>query len=670
MSILEISKYNNSCAVLGSLKEGERLHTCWGRVSKYGATDRFLKGAESPIMQVVHRIVMLVIKLIQTIERFIFRQSTSLNLKKVQNLSKKILKTLDKDLPKTASKESYAALEQLGYVQASLKKAVTHGLKKLKITAHLKESKVQEAIDKISDEVLPKLGEKIAEIEAQLLKEDSSTVHQLIKQVCGDEQVDTDVVFSKAVAEKKLGDKYGKKAVARAFQFYRLENKLSLTGTDFVALMTGTVANLTAEDFPNFGSMSTGDLCKALEEIRDIQYNKIEPSKEMPYRKQLQHDQTVLNYIKEVDDYRATSTDISSRTLKHFSHSEYLSRQISYALFDQSNVRFTEGLLFPIYDKNDDLCLVQAHQLVSHEGIHGALIKPAKPKASRNKYQIVFRGTYCKESLMRDFSPNERLFTSFFDGPGRRSFEIYRNQIVHRMKPHLKNADKPILEFMGHSLGAVDAMRMMEYYMHLEALKEKSPIHAFNLFAYNTPSLEPDITRRFIESAHVLGSPIRLRYFNVHHDPIQQVGSHRLGYYRSDQEKPENVKISIFKFNRNFEERIRALTKNFFSRSKFILSKALEAHTFYCLKRHDTENPEELNTTFIQDIFTNHDKDAGIQYGRDLNEISSKNTEDEMGDELVTPFCLVGRKINRFVKRVENVFTFRRSTSNDNFVYC
>lgn len=663
MSIIELSKYSQSCAVLGSLKQNERLHTSWGRVSKYKAPDRFLKNAESLIAKVVHKIVTLIVKLIQAIERLICGQSTTSNIKKVENLTDKILNTLDEDLPESTSKESYIALRQLGYVQSSLKRAVDCGLEAFKITnGDKKEEKIQAVINKIIEKVLPNLREKIAELERRSFDTDCKVVERLIDQVCGADSVETDVIFSTAAVKEKLGEKYGDKAVVRALEFYHLENERSLTGTDLAALMTGIVANLTADDIPDFKSLNIESLCATLETMRDIQYTSVQPVKKMPYCRQLQHDQMVLSYIKEVDDYRATTSNkLPARSLKHFSHSEYLSRQISYALFNHSKVRFAEGLLFPIYDKKDRLCLVQAHELVSHEGLHGALIKPAKPMGKRDKYQIVFRGTYCTKSLMRDFSPSERQFTSFFDGPGRRSFEKFRDQIIDRIYGHIDGVNQPKLVFDGHSLGAADAMRTMELLMHCEAEKGMKSIYAFNLFAYNTPSLEPDITYRFIESAHALGVPIRLRYFDVHHDPVQQVGSHRLGYYRINQNRPTNVKISIFKFNRNFEERVRALARNFFRRSKFVLSKALEAHTFYCLKGKDTKNPEELNTTFIQDIFTNNVKDVGIKYGIECTEISALSTEDQIEDELVTPFCFVGRKINRFAQRVEKVFTFGRS---------
>jgi len=100
------------------------------------------------------------------------------------------------------------------------------------------------------------------------------------------------------------------------------------------------------------------------------------------------------------------------------------------------------------------------------------------------------------------------------------------------------------------------------------------------------------------------------------------------------------------------------LAKNAFERSRYFFEKSLEAHTFYSLKLHEHQDPSKYNTTFIQSIYTDDKKDAGLVYGKDMNKVSKKITPKEMDDHLVTNAARVGRKVKRSTYRVINAVSF------------
>jgi hypothetical protein len=681
VSIVEINHFRPSFAALGSLEPNERLLTTGGRsVSKLQAPDRFLKGANHPLLKLIHRIITVVFKLIQAIKRYFLDQKTDLNIARVEVLTEDLLDVLGGTIPDSGTPGYYGALRDLGNVASSLKKTVDRGLENYKQTClhgevGLSESdsirkgaqadRVDLVISRLSGEVLPLLGQKIEELETRVYQKNRETAERIFGQVAKKKPMECGFLESTTLSSKAfldiLKEHYGAPAVKRALKFYGLSNEKVLSGVDAASLIIGMTANLTLEDlktvFSDCDQLPESELCSRLIEMRQsIAYRLVKPLPSQKYHKQLEHDQMIIRDLNEVGHFSAQTTgNLKVDGLKHYSYSEYLARYITYALFNCNSVKFAEGILIPMYNEENELQLVEAHQLISKNGLHGAIIKPVLPDSPERPFYVTFRGTYCMDSILRDISPSERMQSRLFDGPGRCSYTQNQDSINEAIRKHLQGTSCRTIEFMGHSLGATDAMRAMEYFMQSQIGSQSIPIEEYRLSAFNTPALEPDVADRFFHSVNELKTKTVLRYFDVHHDPIQHLGTMRLGYWRTHATCPENLKISIFKFNRRVDERLAALARNFFKRTRFKWKKALEAHTFACLSSYDSSKADQLNSTFIQDIYSNNPVDQTITYGQELEKSSMLASEEEIGDHMLTLFGRIGRRLKRQVIKVKRL---------------
>ncbi len=677
MTIGSIHACSKDFQVLGSLEENERLLTNGRKFSKLKAPDRFLKDADHPILKLLHKIITFVLKIFQMLRRELGEESAEINLHDVEELTREISEALGEELPNKSDDNFYKVLRDLGHLSHSIDRCVGKSLNAYKqtllsrnpcldtvctIDEALRADRVGTIATTLTDEVIPQLEQAIDLLENQVYEEDFQRSEIFLDRLYSRAPVHLNFRISAKAYLEVLERKFGESAVDRAVEYYGLEHELTLTGTDAAALTIGVVANLTEEDLryqmPDFDTASEEGLCRKLIEVRaKVDYGCVRPGKSMRYKRQLQHDQMLLQYVNEIEDWRSQTDQISVKGLKHYSYSEYLARHVTYALFNKHKTRFPEGILIPMYDEHNGLRLMTAHQLISVKGLYGAIFKPLRPSDDYNKLHVVFRGTFCKYSILRDISPTERMHNRLFDGPGRYSYTKHEEEIYGKIRDHVLSMPNATVEFDGHSLGASDAMRAMEYFMHQQTLEtDRLPIAKYILNAFNTPGIEPDVTRRFMSSLRSLEVETDLRYFDVHHDFIQELGSTRLGYWRSDEECPEFLRISFFKFNRRIEERIIALARNFFKRWKFNLQKALEAHTFYCLRLHDTDQADRLNSTFIQDVYTNHPEDVGVVYGKGMDRVSALSTNEQISSELLTASCRFGRKIKRTGQKVARVF--------------
>lgn len=677
MTVASISTIRCNFEIVGSLREGERLQTNGRAFSKLKAPDRFLKKYEHPFLKLLHKIVTLALKIIQAFERFILEEKSDFNLFRVEEMTQELSNVLEAELPMERGAILYAVLQELGHVQKSLDQSIASSLENYKFTLlnrsaslnprrnlddSLRADRVADLVTKISVEVLPKLGQVIDQLELQVYEDDKIRSSDFLDRLFEKDPLELDFVVSRKASISVLKDKFGGAAVERALNYYGLEHERTLTGEDLAALVTGLLANITEEDLrhflPDMDSVAEEDIGRELIALRaSMVCPALLFDKSKPYYRQLEHDQMLLQYVNEIDDWTAETEETKVKGLKRYSYAEFLSRHLAYALFNKKGTQFPDGLLIPIYDDENTLRVFSAYELVSVKGLHGCLFKPFKSMEGENKVHVVFRGTYCKYSILRDISPTERLHSRLFDGPGRNSFTKHQEYLYNKILEHASSTEEPVIEFCGHSLGASDAMRAMEYFMYRQAEgPEQLPIKKFVLHAFNTPGVEPDVNRRFMRSLRTLGVETDLRYFDVHHDIIQQLGSTRLGYFRRNETCPEHLKLSIFKFNRKIEERLAALARNFFKRFRFNLEKALEAHTFYCLRLHDTYSTDNLNSTFIQDILTNNPKDMGVNYGQELKKVSETISAEELSDSLLTASCLVGRKLKRTGQKISAVF--------------
>ncbi|ADI37980.1 hypothetical protein [Waddlia chondrophila] len=675
--------------VVGSLRENERLLTNGRKFSKLQAPDRFFKNSQNPLLKLLHKIVTLALKILQALERAIRGEQSEINLHNVEELTHELSTVLENDLLLEREGELYTVLKDLGHLSHSLHQSVSGSLENYKTTLLSRSAcvdassmddeawqmeKFKKITDQVANEILPKLGRVIEGLESKVAEEDRKQSEKFFSQLFSKDPLDLDIRVSAKSYTEILKSKFGVSAVERALRDYELEYELALSGSDMAALAIGVVAHFKEEDLkeyiPLFDQESEEALCWQLIDLRSSMNPHVFSMRvSKPYRCQLEHDQKFLQYVNDIEDWVAVDEHVKSKGLKHYSYAEYLSRHIIYALFSESHACFPDGLLVPMYDEANALRLMTVHQLVSVKGLHGALFKSFRPVSEQNKMHVVFRGTYCRYSILRDISPTETMQNRLFDGPGRYSFTKHQENIYDKILEHASSVPHPVFEFGGHSLGASDAMRAMEYFMYRQAESvERFPLTKFVLNAFNTPGIEPDVSRRFMQSLKILNVETDLRYFDVHHDIVQELGAVRLGYWRSDETRPDFLKISIFKFNRRVEERLVALARNFFKKMSFNLKQALEAHTFYCLKLHDTENPKRLNDTFIQEILSNHPDDLGVSYGKEGDKKSELASDDQLSDSLLTTSCRIGRKLKQMSKKVATLFhrltTFRATASH------
>ncbi|NGX42964.1 MAG: hypothetical protein K940chlam7_01254 [Chlamydiae bacterium] len=661
ISLRQLDQATQKFATFGSMEKNERLFTMGNRFYKNRAPDRVLRGKENPVLRAIHKIITLVLKIIQAIGRVLTGQKVEKNIQKATDFSTELEELLKQDLPQANSRDHYEALQKLNKLHASLETAHKVGLPE-----YLKTCKEGNAsLQKDSEEVLQNRAEavksligtvsgisstlkaKIDEAEKRTLECDLKVVKELLGKLVENEDVTPteleEKYFLLAAVRKVITEKYGETVASRVLEYYKLSDN-AISGRDLSALLVGIVVNLTYKDLKviyekgsdgnAFEMLGDEQLCRELQKVRDINGNLFRADSSMKYQKQFAQDLELLERFRTVDEY---GEDIPVKDLKKLSYTEYLARLIAYGLFHQGSAKFPDGILIPVYDKKGNLQLKEAYILVSEKGIHGAIIKPViiDSEQEKAKAQVIFRGTHCRDSLLRDIGP-------FFVGPGKRSFKEKRDHITEETFKHIEQMVekseegelKVCVEFIGHSLGGTDAQRALEYFAYQLKTKENHRVAGVNLYAFNSPNVESDVAEGLIDSVDQLKIPVRLRYFDVHNDPIQEFGTKRLGFCLKG--KPDNLKRSIFKFNRS-------------KRSSSRFWKALEAHSFYCLKLHDNEDEKVLNTIYVDHLFTDFEGNDKYRYGENRKKESENLDLELLNDRFVTRVCHIGRNIKKLV---------------------
>ncbi len=634
MNITKLNCFRNSWNTIGSLRENERLFTTADQVSKYQNPSAILKDRKESLLRLIHKVLTLVMTVIQAISRKVNGQTAERNIAKVEQLAKDVLEMLKG--PASEEVNSHLMLQKLSDIRRGmLGKGWGH------LAEQEEDRRLIEKIKKqIDDEIVPLLDAQIEGIESTEYAGDKIKAAALLERVQADDVEESaleSVLLSKKAVCEVLSEAYGKQALERTLTYYHLKHQTVLTGIDVAAIVIGTVANLTHQDLVALEGAGHDEafLLGKLQTLRQIRHLSLSV-KTKRYKDQLQHDLLVLKAIQQVPQFDPSKTqELDVKSAAKFSYAEFLARDFSYALFNKSTVKFADGLVFPLYDSQGEQKLMEAHSLVSHKGLHGLVVKAVWPQNDAT-LQVVFRGTQCKDSIIRDF------IHYLFDGPGRDSFAKWEERISQGIMCHVKTPCS--LEFIGHSLGACDAMRS------LEALARRMKGDSFTevqLFAFNTPSVESDIAKQFIQSVSKLSIPFKLRYLDVHHDPVQEFGAKRLGYCGAAVFKPKNLKISIYKFNRENLRPIQVFILNLLAKTQFFFKRSFNAHTHYCLKYGDTFDSAQPNPTFIQNIYTNNPEDVNLLYGQGSKELSLLDDQELIEDELVTEMARIGRKIKR-----------------------
>lgn len=698
-SLSVIDRFNQNGVVLANFQENEQLWFFGDQMTKSIAPDSVLKKSTNFFSKVVNKIITVALKVIFSIGRLLTGQSDKKNLAKMDKFFTHVTQELDKEFLEGSDKEYYLALEKLSRLRENLLIAKSQGLENYKSTclfgkadlfkldeeirtSHAED--VKNLIDKLEYEVVPQVSGKISDIEWRFRKNDTKLVSDIFDLFTNDanrEEIDLSKVKVTSHAFKIIANsRYGEGAVKRALEYYGLEKRVTLLGADVAALLLGIVTNITLSDLKeihdnkadqnstSFENLTDEQLCSQLSRIRNIDYKKIVIDKTMKYREQLIHDQSLLCYMGYFEEYNGNDEpeQLKVKSLRKYSYAEFLARYLSYGLYDGSKTKFPEGLVFAMYDKQNKLCIKQAINIVSDKGLHGALIKPVKIQSDQDiaSIQLIFKGTSCADSLRRDFSPSEAAKKHLYEGPGRVSFEKNREEIIKKSILEIKNFSKSqngmkvVLEVMGHSLGGCDSQRVVESLANRLREKNENSLIGINLYAFNSPNVEADIAKRFIENITQVKIPFKLRYFDAHHDPLQEFGTKRLGYCGSRTNRPENLSISIYKFNRYTLENLVMLAKNTFERIKFTLTRSMKAHSFDFLKLHEQDDLNKYNTTFIQNIYTDNIKDLGISYGMNTESQSTLISHREMDDHLLTNVARIGREIKRASFKVSEIVSF------------
>ena len=639
---------DQNLATMAAWKKNEQIWLFGNRIVKTIDPDCFFKNSRFPLFILINKIISASLRLFFAIGRFLTRQNDDANCAKIQELlsAKSFCEEplFHSDKPELV----YQKLDKLAQTKNRIEKA------SIAFSCYF------ETLNFLNDEssINRILNEKIQILEEKVLDVDKEKVIKIIASLNKNSRNInlTNTQVSTAAFRYFMDRRYGKEAVDRAMQYYSLDKELVLSGTDIVALVIGTVTNLTKNDFKD---KSENEILGLLMTYRNIRYDCIVPDKKAVYSKQLAHDQKVLTAILSFDEYRYdpnfSSKNLKVQPLRKYGYAEFLSRHLSYALQDDPKCQFPDGIIFPIYNEHGHLCLSQATAIISEKGLHGALIKPAfDPKNGEVvRCQIVFRGTSCFDSLLRDINPYETTYFSS-DGPGKKSFESKSPMIFSQTMEQIKKFENLELEFMGHSLGGSDAQRAVAYFTtQLTQNKDKS-VKKINLYAFNSPNIESNVCAKFIECVEKSKDTImfNLRYFDVSGDIIQEFGVKRLGFCGKKVKKiPKNLNVSIFKFNRSFIEKVQNFVFNIISKIAAIFDEPIKAHTSYSLKLHEDYDLNQYNQMFIENIFTTKgDGHDNIKYSKE--EYSILIDKNVLDDELMTNIGRLGKKINRFVYRI------------------
>jgi len=678
----KLDEFNGHLRVFEGLKENEQLWLFGNRICKSISPYSIMKDVKNPLLKAIRKISALALRFIFCLGRVITRQSEKRCLSKVERLAKTIKKQLNQELAETDENHRYILLEKIQMASKGLHE-IGPRFDLLKKTYH----------DEFFGKQLNCLKEELGEIHLLADKKadetrkmaaggDEQKVQTIFAHLQGKKRKKQDfsrILVTRTAFETNAAQKYGRNLVATALQLYSLQNKAVLNGNEVAALLVGMVTQITMEDLKEIYCLSKGEkteefdelaeeaLCDLLDQARDISYTKFHFKSNAPFVHQLKQDQLLLSRMKTYKNFSCKNVPgLRVNSLKKYAYAEFLGKHIPYGLFAYPEAQFASGILLNVYEEGDKKCLKQAETIVAERGIYVAALKPAFSSGKKKKLQVLFRGTFCTESLYRDLNPLERALTWFYDGPGRASFEKACPSLIQEVLE--KGGDEhwkaqPILEVIGHSLGACDAQRFIAAMAQRLKKEDKAIFSGIKLFAFNSPNVEPDICRRFAEEVNdlPLKNGVDLKYFKYDGDGIQEAGVMRLGYFGSDENRrkknrPKNLRITIAKFNLCYKDRIADLGRTLLRRFKLILNEYVHSHMADALKSHCAHHENESGRVYIEKIITDAPEDIGLIYGDKMSLRSERATLKQLDDSLLTHVGRLGRKIKRQGQRISAIF--------------
>ena len=672
MNIVDnLHSITDSFSVISHLKKNERL-----RVKR----EKFAK-LSSPISAHMHKFFIFVAiqsiidtlrKAVQALGRKWTRQSTDHNIKKIEGIVDKCFAILEKLKKPIDENEFYEVLRELQTVQVFVENSIKAdgGLKNYQATClsdnacfkrskqkvrKEREQKLQKIID-LTKELSEKLNIQVNAMksDSNVIENDSNTCKTIIADIFANRSIQETQVLQSA-AREVLVNIFGESAVSHVFKTYEYESNIVLSSTDLHMILFAIVANLTTEDlkgvfnnkdnpilnlntedFPeNFDDLSQEQLCHLLEKIRDLDLSRFKmnvPKISGRYSNQFKRDLEILKTMKLLSEYEKANDEVGLRInhMKHFGYSEYLSRDVIYALCLSSKTRFRDGVLIPILDNELKKKCLKGYSLHHSKGLYGVTFLPTSPES--HEVRIVFRGTYDRDSVNRDISFREKEYYFGFEGPGRRSFNKRQKKILKKLGKHLKmlnRDDSYAINLMGHSLGGSDAQRMC-HAITKKLYDQSFPLNLnqLELNVYNSPAIEEKVSKEFLNAVDELKDvEFSLRYFDTKNDIIQKSGGVRLGFSENEKNIPNNLHLSIMTFTRttklNDELRQKIVQLGISSRmikgpmGKLLLNlvRRMDAHSKHLFWTHDDDRRNIYNGTYIVKIYTTHEEDRQLKYG-------------------------------------------------------
>jgi len=678
-TVQNLHEIQTNFSVIADLHQNERL-----RISR----DHFVKES-SPISVQDHQLFILaaiqnvingIRKIVQAFGRKWTHQSTDKNIGKIEDIVNRSFQTLHEDLEGIPENRVHQILNELHQIEKYASQSISEdgGLQHYKTTsatgsACLKTPKQEER--DLRREKLNRLIIRVDELKAELetvidrisgdadfLERDDQTVHEIIDGIFEGRSVNEQYVLKETV-QNSLSEIFGDDYVRTTMETYGYLSEEILSTKDIHAIMIGLVANLNMNDLEgiyeqrdnpilhlnldhlpeNLDDCTQENIHEVLLQLRSIDRSRFElfkPEIKGPFSDQLERDLGILTFIENLPEYERHQEDNILRInhVKHFGYSEYLSRDVVYGLCFSAKTQFREAALIPLLDEKMEMRYLEAHSLHHGEGLFGVTFLPTEQNPGEPiPVQVVFRGTYDKDSLKRDFSIREKEYFFGFEGPGVKSFNRKRDQMVQKLEEHLdlmselNDGAEFSLDFMGHSLGASDAQRMMHAVTKRIIETESDDVREMKFHSFNSPAVEGNISSEFVILATLLeDTEFSLRYFDTHRDWVQSVGGARLGYIDNYADIPDNLKLTVMTFSRA-PKLLDELQNNLIERGmhpKYLrttfnglfleLMRRVDAHTRHLFWTHDDEKGKMYNGTHVAEIRTNNPEDSNLRYGTNL----------------------------------------------------
>lgn len=394
-----------------------------------------------------------------------------------------------------------------------------------------------------------------------------------------------------AAAVDKLAATFGKESVNCALELYKLDKKMVFDYNDLHALIVGITSNLTYSDICDIlsrkegalyeklaaklgdrlpdlskegASIEEGLLFEILKVARDIDLGDKMVGSEKPYVAQYRGDISSIESCQLVEEYNFKESQYAEESFVQklkakYGYTEYLTRDHCYSRFDSKEYKFRPGVVIPLYDKRGEKVCRELHPIFADDAIFTMGVCPIKGVSLEEKeIEVVFRGTYDVESVIRDLSLKEKKWINIWEGPGGKTFQSHEVAIAGAVESFIagKGFERGKVTVSGHSLGATDSERLAELMARLAAKNcEREPyakVAEWEFVCLNLPGFETNLSGSFIKNVASLepkGVQFAVNALTTFGDIVHEFGTDYLGHLPPGVEKPKNLAVNVVRFN-------------------------------------------------------------------------------------------------------------------------